>query len=358
MSTPRRVVYRALLGGYEQLREEEAARDSEIPFLCFTDDPGLTSETWQVVLVEPRLPRDSTRSARALKIIGHPVLDEYDETLWLDNTVALKRAPDELFDTWLADADVAAPLHAFRSSVLAEAEAVLDSGLDDFTRVYEQMATYLALDAEALEQNPHWTGMLARRRTPATQEAMRTWWEDVLRFSRRDQLSFVPAMRARKVAIHTVGLDTMESEWHSWPRSTGRDESTRGSGLREVLRPPAGRVGQLQQALDDTVHTMAVTVAQREELIAALETELAATRERADGAEAERARLAEEADGLRARLAASTAREAAAKEALQRRTRQLRRARRRLQSLQAEPAPPSWWRRLRHATPRVGRPRP
>lgn len=267
-SPPRRAVYRALIGGYEQLREEEVARESDLPFICFTDDPALTSTTWQVELVEARLPRDSTRSARALKILGHPLLEHYDETLWVDNTVALKQPPDTLFDEWLADADVAAPLHSFRSSVLAEAEAVLDAGLDDVARVYEQLSHYLAVDGEGLEDNPHWTGMLARRRTPATTAAMTAWWEDVLRYSRRDQLSFVPVMRRHGVRVASQQVDSHASPWHEWPVAEGRDPAGRGSGLREALRPPAARIGALQQALDDATRTLAVTVGHRDEVIA------------------------------------------------------------------------------------------
>jgi len=195
MGQPKRVVYRALIGGYEQLREEPVVHDTDISFICFTDDPTLTSETWQLVVEAPRFFLDLTRSSRALKILGHPVLHEYDETLWLDNTVALKAPPDQLFDDWLARADVAAPLHSFRRSVLAEAEAVIDGGFDDFARVYEQMTHYWASDGQLLDENPHWTGMLARRRTEKCAVAMQAWWEDVLRYSRRDKLSFIRAMR-------------------------------------------------------------------------------------------------------------------------------------------------------------------
>lgn len=243
MSAPRRAVYRALIGGYEQLREEEVAREPDLPFICFTDDPHLTSDTWEVVLVERRLPRDATRSARALKIIGHPVLDDYDETLWVDNTVALVKAPDDLFDDWLSDADVAAPLHSYRTSVLAEAEAVIDGGLDDFTRVYEQVAHHLMDDSGVLEENPHWTGMLARRRTPVTDAAMQTWWEQVLRHSRRDQLSFVPAMRAHDVRLRSLPVDSHESPGTSGPERPGGTRSGRARDCATCCaRPQAGSV--------------------------------------------------------------------------------------------------------------------
>ena len=123
--------------------------------------------------------------------MGHPVLETYDETLWLDNTVELLVPPEEIFDDWLAGADLALPLHSYRASVVDEAEAVLELGRDDYVRVYEQMSVYARTSPDALEANPHWTGMLARRPGPVAQEAMQDWWEHLLRFSHRDQLAFV-----------------------------------------------------------------------------------------------------------------------------------------------------------------------
>jgi uncharacterized coiled-coil protein SlyX len=338
---PRRAVYRALVGGYETLREEEVARDSSVPFICFTDDPTLTSDTWEIVHVERRLANDTTRSARALKILGHPALDAFDETLWIDNTVALRAAPDELFDLWLGDADVAAPLHSFRASVLAEAEVVIDTGLDDFARVYEQLAHYLAVDRGALEANPHWTGMLARRRTPATTRAMQSWWEDVLRYSRRDQLSFVPVMRAHAVRLHSVPLDSYESDWHAWPWAEGRDATRLGTGLREALRPAAAEVGVLQQRLDDTVHTMSATLAHRDEMVAALEHALTESRALVASTRAELDTIRHELDTVRhernvARLdlAAAEARAASLSATLERKSERLDKMRRRVNRLE------------------------
>lgn len=346
MSRPTRAVYRAIIGGYEQLREEDVAHDSEASFICFTDDPDLTSRTWRMVLVEPRSPEDLTRSSRALKILGHRELDDYDETLWVDNTVALKEPPDGLFDEWLENADVAAPLHSYRASIAAEAEAVLDAGLDDFSRVYEQLTHYGNSDLEVARENPHWTGMLARRRNDAVREAMLAWWEDVLRYSRRDQLSFVPAMRTSGVRVASVPLDNMDSQWHAWPRAEGRDLKRRGSGLREALRPPSARLGELQQALDESVETMSAAVAQREDVIAALGAELAQARDRSRATEDRLASAAEERDQLGVRLAAAEAEAKQLRRSVKRKTRNLRRLRRERNRLRDE-LEHTWWQRAR-----------
>lgn len=351
MSGPRRAVYSALIGGYEKLTEQEVAPESDARFICFTDDPTLTSETWEVVLVEPRVRGDSTRSGRALKIIGHPVLDDVDETLWIDNTVALTSPPDGLFDEWLADADVAAPLHSYRSSVLAEAEVVIDSGLDEFARVYEQLAHYLDQGRVGVDDNPHWTGMLARRRGPEVTRAMQAWWEDVLRYSRRDQLSFMPVMRAQGVRLHSVPVDALESSWHAWPRAEGRDMSRLGTGLREAMRPPAARVGQLEKDLDDAIHAMAVAVARREELIEALERDLAEARGQGDATRAELDTVRHERNLARLELGTTRAELEALAARAERLSTRNQRLRARLRELQpARPARPD----ARADSPRTG----
>ena len=49
--------YTALIGSYERLQEQPEAKNTDIPFICLTDDPSLTSETWEVRLIEPAFER-------------------------------------------------------------------------------------------------------------------------------------------------------------------------------------------------------------------------------------------------------------------------------------------------------------
>ena len=139
---------------------------------------------------------------------------------------------------WLADAHVAAPLHTFYPSVLAEAQASIDLGKDDHLRVFEQLAHYVETSPAALEANPHWTGLLARRRTHTVETAMGLWWEHVLRYSRRDQLSFGVAMAAAGVWVASVPLANLRSELHRWPHGP---QTRYGDQVRRAGRPGARR---------------------------------------------------------------------------------------------------------------------
>lgn len=58
--------YTVLIGNYEPLNEQPVAADSDLPFICLTDDRALTSSTWTVVQVEPAFPMDPIRSQRLL----------------------------------------------------------------------------------------------------------------------------------------------------------------------------------------------------------------------------------------------------------------------------------------------------
>ena len=195
-----------------------------------------------MIPVEPRLPADPVRSERYLKIVGHPVLSGYDRSLWVDNGVDLRALPETFVDAWLADADIAAPVHTFYRTVLEEAEASIDVAKDDHLRVFEQLAHYVRSSPETVETNPHWTALLARRRTPQVDAAMTTWWEHVLRYSRRDQLSFAVVMAASRLRLRSVPLPNLRSPLHRWPEGwatrTG-DRVDHGGDLRVAGRHAA-----------------------------------------------------------------------------------------------------------------------
>lgn len=222
MSAPQRAVYTALIGGYEQLLEQPVAGASGIPFICFTDDADLRSDTWEVRLVEPTFPGDSVRSARVLKIRGHESLGAFDETLWIDNSVLLKTDPVGILSEWLTDAELAVPHHSFRSNLAAEFAAVMNGGLDESARVVEQLAHYQTHTPWVLEREVLWTALLARRKSVRVESVMQKWLDQVLRYSRRDQLSVSLAVDGAADILRVVELDNHSSRLHEWRVAAGR----------------------------------------------------------------------------------------------------------------------------------------
>lgn len=218
----RRAVYTALIGGYEDLINQPTAHGSSVEFICFTDNPHLESTTWRLEPMTPMLPFDMVRSQREIKIRGHRLLDEFDELLYIDNAVLLTADPDSILDSWLADHDYAVSRHSVRETVLDEFEQILALGYDDAARVTEQLLHYAELYPDVLEQRPFWNGMFAWRNTPDVRVMMSHWFDHVLRYSRRDQLSANVAFSQSTVALNVIEMDNNQSPLHSWPAGVNR----------------------------------------------------------------------------------------------------------------------------------------
>jgi hypothetical protein len=284
---PTRAVYTALIGGYERLQEQPIAKTTDIPFICLTDDPALTSETWQVHVVQAAFLRDASRSSRYPKILGEPLVPEYDETLWIDNLILLNEEPDVLLDQLLDGADIAVMHHSYRESVMAEFDEVARKGLDEPARVYEQLIHYAETKPHILDQRPYWGGFIARRWTPDVRTAMRTWMDHVLRYSRRDQLSFRYALDGLP-RVRALDIDNFGSDWHTWisdHASVGRKGAMRSNAFQTSIRAPLA------------------VVAERERDVASLRTQLDIEKERRDKAAGDVVELRSRIARLRARVA-------------------------------------------------------
>ena len=215
-------MFTALTAQYEQLNELTIERPAGVEFVCFTDDPTLTSETWQLVVVPAAFDQDPIRSQRMLKILGHQALDGYDEWLYVDNSVRLRVDPNEILDDWLTTADLAFPSNPVSDTLQREFDIVLGLGYDSRERVTEQLDHYRRSFPALLEQRPYWCGMFARRNTRAVATTMELWFRHVLRYSRRDQLSINLALAGSEANINRVELDIWGSDLHEWPVAVER----------------------------------------------------------------------------------------------------------------------------------------
>ncbi|MDB5069239.1 MAG: hypothetical protein JWM87_350 [Candidatus Eremiobacteraeota bacterium] len=193
VSAPRRVVYTCLFGFSEQFNDFDYEPGDGVDYVCFTDDPDLRSERWEIRLTGAEL-LDTARAAKRIKALPHRFLPDYDWSLYVDNTVRLKRSPRELFDRYLAPAE--SPLvcfkHPWRDCVYDEAEAVIELEFDDPARVRHQMEFYRRLGYPPNAGLAKGAFMLRRHHDPALVPVMERWHQQVLCHSKRDQLSLNP----------------------------------------------------------------------------------------------------------------------------------------------------------------------
>jgi hypothetical protein len=260
-----RVVFTALMGPHEHLTEQKVARSTTVRFICFSDDPELSSTTWEIVHTPPLFPNDSRRSQRDIKIRGHEALADFDEWLYIDNTVKLLVDPNQIFDSWLDGSDWTQFDHDSYDSTWKDFDVNRTKEADSIERIDEQLYDYSLHYPAALDARPPWNGMFARRITDHTIRHQKIWFDHVLRYSSRDQLSSTVAAALSGLPIRRLVGSNRRSPWHTWPHRDGETEASkavrvkRTTGFRELaeeLRDERERHEHTRQELTTSQHSL------------------------------------------------------------------------------------------------------
>jgi hypothetical protein len=215
---PRKVVYTCLFGDYERFNDFEYEGSPDVDFVLFTDDAEIVSRHWKTIVM-PRGMLDAGRAVREIKTQPHRFLAGYDWSLFIDNTVRLKVSPQEIFAKYLANA--ASPYVCFRhyrrDCVYAEAEIVKDAKLDDPARIDAQMKFYRELGYPARHGLAKNTFILRRHHEGALPKIMEAWFQQILLWSRRDQLSLNPTFWFFGFSPAYLPLKFADFEVLEWP---------------------------------------------------------------------------------------------------------------------------------------------
>jgi hypothetical protein len=222
MKRKQHCVYTALLGNYEKLNEQPVAKESSIDFICFTNDKDLISSTWKIIQVDPIFPLDFIRSAKTIKICPHRFLPNFDTSLYIDNSVTLKVVPEQIFEDLMdEDYDIVCMKHSFRETVLDEFEEILRLQYDNQNIILEQLNAYSLINPKIFSQKPYWGGFLIRKHNKnIVIDAMEDWLAQVMRYSRRDQLSLNYIINKYLLNIKELTLDNYSTIYHQWPTSS------------------------------------------------------------------------------------------------------------------------------------------
>lgn len=215
-------IYTVLVGDKEPLGNPlvdlpaGASSDLEIDYICFTDDRTLTSPVWQFRYFDKALLPPEKLSRRP-KCLPHEYLPDYDVSLYVDNTVTFVRL--------LNSADLATPhpyllrvfRHPTRNNPRDEADAIALLGYEKTDTLCDQLDFYESIrPLESITPLSTCTVVLRHHHHPDVVRFGITWWEQILTFSKRDQLSFnFSAMESGAHVEHFKGFKH-DNDWMRW----------------------------------------------------------------------------------------------------------------------------------------------
>lgn len=198
------VVYTAIFGDYEPLLDPKVI-NTNLDYICFTDNANLKSEIWDIKLISDvgnefnfsdkynnnisLLDLDYTRQARLIKCLPHIFLKEYDFSIWIDAGFLIVGDVIKFVNRY-TEKDFLGIKHSTRNCIYEEANEVIRLNMDDNERISNQIELY--------ENNNYpknngliESGILFRRHNnDKIIKVMEEWFNEIVNFSKRDQISF------------------------------------------------------------------------------------------------------------------------------------------------------------------------
>ena len=91
-------VYTCITGDYDNLHE--IVKEDGIEYLCFTNNPKIKSSYWKMVYIEDEDNLGNMLLSRKIKILGHPYLEQYDISIWVDGALEVKGKLRQFVKEW------------------------------------------------------------------------------------------------------------------------------------------------------------------------------------------------------------------------------------------------------------------
>jgi hypothetical protein len=182
----RLAVFTSVLGPHTDGLKDPKVVNPNVLHVCFTDQP-LKSKHWRIEHMDAT--DDPKLKSRRLKILGHPLVNDADATLWMDAAYQLKCDPVPVAKQWLKRAELVGLIHRDRTTIAQEAEQIAKLGLAPAEVVRDQVASYLADGFGPQQERITMTGFMFRRHCPHVSEFNALWWDQVRTRCWRDQMS-------------------------------------------------------------------------------------------------------------------------------------------------------------------------
>lgn len=207
-------VYTCITGDYDDLKEVKV-REKGIDYICFTNNKKIKSETWKIIYIEDKK-LDNHYLSRKIKMIGDSYIDKnYSLSIYIDASIIFKKSVKEFLEKYfdLENDLLAACKHSVRSSIREEAEACIKQRKDDETTIKRQLEFYkkenFVDDLGLLEM----TLIIKRHNNPLVKKTMKLWFDMILKYSKRDQLSFMYCLYKTKLPFRVIPLNVWNNDY-------------------------------------------------------------------------------------------------------------------------------------------------
>lgn len=207
------VVYTAIFDNYDILKDPKIF-NKEIDYICFSNNKRLKSKIWQIIYV----PNDNNLNAqflnRKLKILG-PMneLKDYELSLYIDGNIYLTGNTIEFIKKYLSN-NLTNFRHPRRSCLYDEIGICLSINKAPQKVLHMQTKNYSGNGMPknfGLSDNK----IILRKHCQQTFDIMTEWWNELLNFPGRDQVSLPYILWKRNQYYNYFDEDIINNKYFS-----------------------------------------------------------------------------------------------------------------------------------------------
>lgn len=192
------IIYTCITGGKDTLSEDINIKGAKA--VCFTDDPKMKSEKWEIRQI-PNLYKDIRRDSRTVKMLPHIFFPEAEYSLYVDGNIISKVPLQRMIDEYLQDDDIAVFKHHTRDCLFDEAKECIRLELDSKEAIEAHIERYKGFPKH---KGLYQCGMILRRHTPKIKRLNESWFAQYMTGCKRDQVSFPYALEKEGVSIFAI----------------------------------------------------------------------------------------------------------------------------------------------------------
>ena len=183
------VIYTAIIGNYDNLHDPVIVTEGW-DYICFTDNKNMKSDIWQIKHIEKDTELSDRKNARKYKILYHLFVGEYNNTIYVPGLNVIKVDLNDVISLLKPEYDMVALGHPRRKCIYDEAKYIIKITNDPTGMIKKQIEQY-DNDGMPKKIGLFACGLLIRRGNQKNViKFCKLWWNEILKYSPRDQISF------------------------------------------------------------------------------------------------------------------------------------------------------------------------
>ena len=205
-------IYTCITGNYDKPIEPLYV-PGNIDFYIITDMELPENSAWKKIEINSIIQIsnfDNTKKARYVKTHPHVFFTEYEYSVWVDSNFRVIGNLEKFIKCIGKVIPFASNWHPDRNSIYTELDACIIRGKDDASILRRQVENYRAIgmpDNFGLIE----TNMIVRRHMDIKCiELMEAWWNEIVKWSKRDQISLPFVLWRLGYTMNDIGFIGME----------------------------------------------------------------------------------------------------------------------------------------------------